>query len=466
MLPAQQSPTSRRQSTLARTVDAHSDRGGTINPGTIATSALGALFEWYDFFLYGSMAVLLGKLFFPASDATTGFLSSLATFGAGFVVRPFGALLFGRLGDQLGRKPTFLLTILIMGCSTVMVGLLPTYGQIGAAAPTLLVALRLIQGLALGGEYGGAASVVAEHAPPGRRGFATSWIQITTPLGFLLSLVVILSVRLLVGEEAFTAWGWRVPFLASSLLLTVSVLMRLRLEESPAFQHLKAARRISATPLLDAFGNRRNRRLLLLSLLGITAGQGVVSFTIHFYALFFLQHTLNVETVTAYLLVGTGMLIGTPWIVVFGALSDRIGPQPIMVTGMGLAAISYLPLFQGLTRAVNPLYPQPHNPTLLNAPLAVLILTLMMIMAAMVYGPTTARLVDLFPTEIRYTSISIPFHLGNGWFGGLLPLIAAALVVKTGNIYAGLIYPIAVCVMSIVVSLIYLPPQRDMSRHC
>jgi MFS family permease len=427
---------------------------------TIVASALGALFEWYDFFVYGSLAVLLGKLFFPAGDATTGFLSSLATFGAGFVVRPFGALVFGRLGDQLGRKPTFLLTILIMGSSTLLVGLLPTYGQIGPAAPALLVVLRLMQGLALGGEYGGAATFVAEHAPPRRRGFATSWIQITTPLGFLLSLAVVLSVRLLVGEAVFTAWGWRLPFLVSGLLLAVTLQLRLRLEESPAFSHLKNAKRISATPLRDAFGNRHNRRLLLLSLFGITAGQGVVTFTIYFYALFFLQHTLNVEAVTAYQLVGGGMLIGTPLIVVFGALSDRIGAQPIMVTGMGLAAIGYVPLFMALTRAVNPLYPQPFNPALLNGPLVVLILTLMMILAAMVYGPITARLVELFPTEIRYTSISLPFHLGNGWFGGLLPLIAAALVVKTGNIFAGLYYPIGVCGMSVMVSLVFLRGQR------
>jgi len=434
---------------------------GISHRRAIGASALGALFEWYDFFMYGSLAVLLGKLFFPPGDPTTGFLSSLATFGAGFVVRPFGALVFGRLGDLLGRKPTFLLTILIMGVSTLLVGLLPTYGQIGAAAPAMLVGLRLIQGLALGGEYGGAATVVAEHAPPQRRGFATSWIQITTPLGFLLSLAVILSVRLLVGEAAFTAWGWRVPFLASSLLLAVSLRLRLRLEESPAFSQLKRARRLSSTPLREAFGNRRNRRLLLLSLLGITAGQGVVSFTIHFYALFFLQHTLNVESVTAYLLVGSAMLIGTPLIIVFGALSDRIGAQPIMVTGMGLAAIGYLPLFRALTWAVNPHHPQPFDPALLNGPIAVALLTLMMIMAAMVYGPITAQLVDLFPTEIRYTSISLPFHLGNGWFGGLLPLIAAFLVIKTGNIYAGLYYPIGVCVMSILVSLIFLRPKRN-----
>ena len=401
--------------------------------------------------------MLLGKLFFPAADPTTGFLSSLATFGAGFVVRPFGALVFGRLGDLLGRKPTFLLTILIMGGSTLLVGLLPTYGQIGAAAPAMLVALRLIQGLALGGEYGGAAASVAEHAPPHRRGFATSWIQITTPLGFLLSLAVILGVRLLVGEAAFTAWGWRVPFLASSPLLALSLVLRLRLEESPAFSQLKLARKNSFTPLRDAFSNRRNRRLILISLFGITAGQGVVTFTIYFYALFFLQNTLNVETVTAYVLVGSAMLIGTPLMVFFGALSDRIGAHPIMLTGFGLAAIGYLPLFKALTRAVNPHYPEPFDPGLLNGPLAVFILTLMMVMAAMVYGPITARLVDLFPIEIRYTSISLPFHLGNGWFGGLLPLIAAFLVAKTGNIYGGLYYPIGICAMSILVSLFFLP---------
>ena len=400
--------------------------------------------------------MLLGKLFFPAADPTTGFLSSLATFGAGFVVRPFGALVFGRLGDLLGRKPTFLLTILIMGGSTLLVGLLPTYGQIGAAAPAMLVALRLIQGLALGGEYGGAATSVAEHAPPHRRGFATSWIQITTPLGFLLSLAVILGVRLLVGEAAFTAWGWRVPFLASSPLLALSLVLRLRLEESPAFSQLKLARKNSCTPLRDAFGNRCNRRLILISLFGITAGQGVVTFTIYFYALFFLQNTLNVETVTAYVLVGSAMLIGTPLMVFFGALSDRIGAHPIMLTGFGLAAIGYLPLFKALTRAVNPHYPEPFDPGLLNGPRAVFILTLMMVMAAMVYGPITARLVDLFPIEIRYTSISLPFHLGNGWFGGLLPLIAAFLVAKTGNIYGGLYYPIGICAMSILVSLLFL----------
>jgi MFS family permease len=426
----------------------------------IVASSLGTIFEWYDFFLYGALALLLGKLFFPPGNETAAFLSSLATFGAGFVVRPFGAVVFGRLGDLVGRKHTFLLTIVIMGASTALVGLLPTYKQIGIAAPILLVTLRMAQGLALGGEYGGAATYVAEHSPANRRGFDTSWIQTTATLGFLLSLAVILSSRLLLGEQTFASWGWRIPFLVSSLLVAISIYIRLKLKESPAFAELKAENKTSATPLKDAFGNWKNLKVLLTSLLGITAGQGVVWYTGQFYALFFLQNTLKVDAVTAYLLIGAALLIGTPFFVIFGALSDRIGRQRIMLLGMGLGAISFIPLFKALTHFVNPAYPAPYNPALLNAPMVVLILATLMIYVALVYGPIAAFLVELFPTEIRYTSISLPYHLGNGWFGGLLPLIAASLVVKTGNIYAGLYYPIGVCIMSIVVSVIFLRQKR------
>lgn len=426
----------------------------------IVASSLGTIFEWYDFFLYGALALLLGKLFFPPGNETAAFLSSLATFGAGFVVRPFGAVVFGRLGDLVGRKHTFLLTIVIMGASTALVGLLPTYKQIGMAAPILLVTLRMAQGLALGGEYGGAATYVAEHSPANRRGFDTSWIQTTATLGFLLSLAVILSSRLLLGEQTFASWGWRIPFLVSSLLVAISIYIRLKLKESPAFAELKAENKTSATPLKDAFGNWKNLKVLLTSLLGITAGQGVVWYTGQFYALFFLQNTLKVDAVTAYLLIGAALLIGTPFFVIFGALSDRIGRQRIMLLGMGLGAISFIPLFKALTHFVNPAYPAPYNPALLNAPMVVLILATLMIYVALVYGPIAAFLVELFPTEIRYTSISLPYHLGNGWFGGLLPLIAASLVVKTGNIYAGLYYPIGVCIMSIVVSVIFLRQKR------
>ncbi len=426
----------------------------------IVASSLGTIFEWYDFFLYGALALLLGKLFFPPGNETAAFLSSLATFGAGFVVRPFGAVVFGRLGDLVGRKHTFLLTIVIMGASTALVGLLPTYKQIGIAAPILLVTLRMAQGLALGGEYGGAATYVAEHSAANRRGFDTSWIQTTATLGFLLSLAVILSSRLLLGEQTFASWGWRIPFLVSSLLVAISIYIRLKLKESPAFAELKAENKTSATPLKDAFGNWKNLKVLLTSLLGITAGQGVVWYTGQFYALFFLQNTLKVDAVTAYLLIGAALLIGTPFFVIFGALSDRIGRQRIMLLGMGLGAISFIPLFKALTHFVNPAYPAPYNPALLNAPMVVLILATLMIYVALVYGPIAAFLVELFPTEIRYTSISLPYHLGNGWFGGLLPLIAASLVVKTGNIYAGLYYPIGVCIMSIVVSVIFLRQKR------
>lgn len=429
----------------------------------IVASSLGTIFEWYDFFLYGALAVLLGKLFFPSGNETAAFLSSLATFGAGFVVRPFGAVVFGRLGDLVGRKHTFLLTIVIMGVSTALVGLLPTYSQIGMAAPILLVTLRLAQGLSLGGEYGGAATYVAEHAPAHRRGFDTSWIQTTATLGFLLSLVVILSTRLLLGEAAFAVWGWRIPFIVSTVLVVISVYIRLKLRESPAFAELKAENRTSATPLRDAFGDPRNRRVLLTSLLGITAGQGVVWYTSQFYALFFLQNTLKVDAVTSYLLIGAALVIGTPFFVLFGALSDRIGRQRIMLAGMGLGAISFIPLFQALTHYTNPNYPAPYNPALLNAPMVVVILSILMLYVALVYGPIAAYLVELFPVRIRYTSISLPYHLGNGWFGGLLPLIAASLVVKTGNIYAGLYYPIAVCVMSMVVSLLFLRRTSDRS---
>ena len=436
----------------------------TIDPPTmrrvIFASSLGTLFEWYDFYLYGSLATFFGSLFFPAGNETAQLLSSLATFGAGFVVRPFGAVVFGRIGDLIGRKYTFLVTILTMGFSTALIGVLPTYATIGVAAPILLLALRLAQGLALGGEYGGAATYVAEHSPDARRGYYTSYIQTTATIGFFLSLVVILGCRVGFGEATFRAWGWRIPFLISTILVLVSLYIRLKLQESPLFARLKSEGRVSKNPLKAAFASSLNVKYMLVALFGATAGQGVVWYTGQFYALTFLQATLKVDFKTSYLLIGAALLIGTPFFVVFGALSDRIGRKRIMMAGMLLAALTYVPIYMGMRHCA-----QPGN--IQYVPL-VLLLALQVIYVTMVYGPIAAFLVELFPTSIRYTSMSLPYHIGNGWFGGLLPYTVVAISTSAwarshlagDAIYAGLAYPIGVALISFVVAAMFIRETR------
>ncbi|MGC8508530.1 MAG: MFS transporter [Thiomonas sp.] len=526
----------------------------------IFASSLGTVFEWYDFYLYGSLAAIIAKQFFAGLDAGSAFIFALLAFAAGFIVRPFGALLFGRLGDMIGRKYTFLVTILIMGLSTFIVGVLPNYAAIGVAAPVILIALRLLQGLALGGEYGGAATYVAEHAPHGKRGAYTSWIQTTATLGLFLSLLVILGTRTLLGEDTFNAWGWRVPFLVSILLLGVSVWIRLKLNESPAFVKMKADGKASKAPLTEAFARWGNLKYVILALLGLVAGQAVVWYTGQFYALFFLTQTLKVDGVTANLLIAAALLIGTPFFIVFGALSDKIGRKPIILAGCAIAALTYFPLFQALTHYANPAlyqavqnspvtltadpkectfqfnptgtakftsscdiakqmlaansanyntvsgtgpavikigdktisvvgakdlppdefkakeaalkkeigaalkaagYPAKADPAQMNLPMVIAILALLVIFVTMVYGPIAAALVELFPTRIRYTSMSLPYHIGNGWFGGLLPTISFALVAQNGNIYYGLWYPVIVAAGTFIIGLFFLPETKD-----
>ena len=436
----------------------------------IFASSLGTLFEWYDFYLYGSLAVFFGGLFFPAGNDRAALLASLATFGAGFGVRPLGALVFGRIGDLVGRKYTFLITIFTMGLSTALIGLLPTYASVGIVAPILLVTLRLAQGLALGGEYGGAATYVAEHVPDARRGWYTSFIQTTATLGFFLSLAVIGGCRLAFGAEAFKEWGWRVPFLASTVLLGVSVWIRLKMSESPLFTKLKSEGRVSKNPLRESFANPTNLRYVLIALFGATAGQGVVWYTGQFYALTFLQKPLNLDWRWAYSLVAIALALGTPLFLVFGSLSDRIGRKRIMMAGCLLAAISYVPIYMGMTALVNPdgaaaVATLP----MANAAGVVALLFVQMIWVCMVYGPIAAFLVELFPTSIRYTSMSLPYHLGNGWFGGFLPLIAtatttsawAATTFGANAKYTGLAYPIAICLMTFVIGSLFIRETKD-----
>jgi len=506
----------------------------------VFASSLGTVFEWYDFYLYATLAPFFAALFFPKENATAALLAAFATYAAGFLVRPFGAIVFGRVGDLVGRKYTFLVTILVMGFSTFAVGLLPTFETIGWAAPILLVSLRLLQGLALGGEYGGAATYVAEHSADDRRGYETAWIQTTATLGFFLSLFVIGICRFsgLLTPEQFGEWGWRLPFLVSLILLIFSVYIRLKLNESPVFQKMKAEGKGSKSPLTDSFLRYPNNKYVLLALLGATAGQGVVWYTGQFYALFFLTITLKVDGQLAYTLIAISLLIGTPFFIFFGWLSDRIGRLKIILAGCLIAAVTYFPLFQGLTHYANPAledyqaktqisvaatdcsfhififpwtnftecdkakdfltksglsfqsvpavegqnvqttinttvlqgfnadaykaaltesgYPAKADPAAMNKPMVVLILTIMMIYVTMVYGPIAAFLVELFPTKIRYTSMSLPYHIGNGWFGGMLPLLATAMVAASGDIYNGLWYPIVVAVMSVVIGLLFL----------
>ncbi|HIV73184.1 MAG TPA: MHS family MFS transporter [Candidatus Aquabacterium excrementipullorum] len=530
----------------------------------IFASSLGTVFEWYDFYLYGSLAAIIAKQFFAGLDPTSAFIFALLAFAAGFIVRPFGALVFGRLGDMIGRKYTFLVTILIMGASTFLVGVLPNYASIGVLAPVVLIVLRMLQGLALGGEYGGAATYVAEHAPHGKRGAYTAWIQTTATMGLFLSLLVILGTRTLVGEEAFADWGWRIPFVVSVLLLGISVWIRMSMNESPAFKKMKAEGKTSKAPLSESFGQWKNLKIVILALVGLVAGQAVVWYTGQFYALFFLTQTLKVDGATANILVAISLLIATPFFVVFGSLSDKIGRKPIILAGCLIAAVTYFPLFKALTEAANPDlahaqanapvtlvadqsecsfqfnptgtakftsscdiakqvlaagsvnyenvpgtgtaqikvgdkviesytskglpadeakakdaafkkavgaaikeagYPAKADPAKLNKPVVIAILTLLVIYVTMVYGPIAAMLVEMFPTRIRYTSMSLPYHIGNGWFGGLLPTTAFAIVAQTGNIYNGLWYPIIVALITFVVGLLFVRDTKDVDIY-
>jgi MFS family permease len=509
----------------------------------IFASSLGTVFEWYDFYLYATLAPFFAALFFPPGNDTAALLSAFATYAAGFLVRPFGAIIFGRVGDLVGRKYTFLVTIMVMGGATFAVGLLPTFASIGWAAPVLLVTLRLLQGLALGGEYGGAATYVAEHARPNERGYATSFIQTTATLGFFLALLVIGLARFHIDAKTFGDWGWRIPFLVSLILLVFSVYIRLKLNESPVFKRMKAEGKASKAPLTESFLRYPNNKYVLLALLGATAGQGVVWYTGQFYALFFLTITLKLDYLTAYGLIGLSLIIGTPFFLVFGWLSDRIGRLKIILAGCLIAAITYFPLFGALTHYANPAlerfqqmnpitvyadqstcnfhifvgpwsnfsacdraqdfltkaglsfksqnvsgatvsveigptriegwdaakwsaalaaggFPKSANPSEINYVMIELILLVMVIYVTMVYGPIAAFLVEMFPTKIRYTSMSLPYHIGNGWFGGMLPLLATAVVAATGDIYAGLWYPIAVAVMTLVVGSLFLRDTR------
>jgi len=511
----------------------------------ILASSLGTMFEWYDFYLYGSLAAIISKQFFAGVNETASFVFALLAFAAGFAVRPFGALVFGRLGDIAGRKYTFLVTIVIMGLATFAVGLLPTYASIGVAAPVLLVALRLLQGLAIGGEYGGAAIYVAEHAPPGQRGFFTSWIQTTASLGLLLSLAVILGARTITGD-AFEDWGWRIPFLMSIVLLGISVWIRLKLEESPTFQRIKAEGKQSKAPLTESFARWPNAKLVLIALFGGVAGQAVVWYGGQFYALFFLTQTLKLDATTANLLQAGALIIGTPLFVVCGTLSDKLGRKKMIMAGLALAVLTTFPIFQGLTRFANPDlaaaqdtakavivadpatcafqfnpvgtaaftsdcdkargalarasvsyvneaapagattivriggveivgfdqaavsaaikaagYPEKADPAKINILGVLGLLTLLMLYVAMVYGPIAAMLVELFPARIRYTSMSLPYHIGNGWFGGFLPSVSFALVAMSGNIYYGLWYPVLIAGGSLIIGLLFLPETKD-----
>ena len=567
----------------------------------IFASSLGTVFEWYDFYLYGSLAAIIAKQFFSGLDEGSAFIFALLAFAAGFIVRPFGAIFFGRLGDMIGRKYTFLVTILIMGLSTFIVGILPNYASIGVAAPVILIALRMLQGLALGGEYGGAATYVAEHAPHGKRGAYTSWIQTTATLGLFLSLMVILGTRTLIGEAAFADWGWRVPFIVSILLLAVSVYIRLSMNESPAFAKMKAEGKTSKAPLSESFGQWKNLKIVILALVGLTAGQAVVWYSGQFYALFFLTQALKVDGATANIMVAISLIIGTPFFILFGAWSDKIGRKPIIMAGCLLAVLTYFPVFTALTKAANPdlaaaqaankvvvtadpaecsfqfnptgtakftsscdiakqrlagasvsydnvvapagtpatikvgetvvnvkyspeevaaaktkaeaklaevTAAQPQDAkaveaaaktvkdlssdktastTLLGSNLSaalkaanypakadmakfdkvtvIAILTYLVILVTMVYGPIAAMLVEMFPTRIRYTSMSLPYHIGNGWFGGLLPTTAFAIVAQTGNMYNGLWYPIIIAGMTFVIGMLFVKETKDIDIY-
>jgi hypothetical protein len=538
------------------------DAGQGMTPDerkVIFASSLGTVFEWYDFYLYGSLAAIISKQFFAGVNETTAFIFALLAFAAGFAVRPFGALLFGRLGDLIGRKYTFLITIVIMGAATFGVGILPGYAALGVMAPVTLIGLRLLQGLALGGEYGGAATYVAEHAPRNKRGAYTAWIQTTATLGLFLSLLVILACRTWLGKDDFEAWGWRIPFWVSLILLGVSVWIRLSLSESPVFQRMKDEGKRSKRPLTEAFGQWSNLKIVILALLGAVAGQAVVWYTGQFYALFFLTQMLKVDPQAANLMIAASLLIGTPFFIVFGSLSDKIGRKPIIMLGCLLAALTYFPIFKAITKYANPAlaqaaqtspvtvvadpatchfqfdpigkakftspcdiakaalakagisyeneaaapgtmasikmgattiqshdggapdakekgeafkkefgaavktagYPEKADPAGVNYPMVIALLTLLVLYVTMVYGPIAAFLVELFPTRIRYTSLSLPYHIGNGWFGGFLPTTAFAMVAAKGDIYYGLWYPIVVAAGTFIIGMLFLPETKD-----
>jgi MFS family permease len=419
----------------------------------ITASSVGTMIEWYDFYIFGSLAAIIATQFFPGGNPTASFLKTLATFAVGFAVRPFGALVFGRIGDLTGRKFAFLATLLIMGGSTAAIGFLPGYGRIGIAAPIVLVILRLLQGLALGGEYGGAAVYVAEHAPDGRRGYYTSFIQTTATLGLFLSLAVILIVRAIVGEDAFKVWGWRVPFILSLLLVAISYYIRIRLRESPLFAILKETGKTSRAPIQESFGSWSRWKVFFVVLFGATAGQAVVWYTGQFYALLFMQTVLKVPLVTSYVCVAIALLLGAPLFVFFGSLSDRIGRKKIMMAGNLLAALLYVPIYHAMKHYSNPV----------NAVALTALVFVQVVFVTMVYGPIAAFLVEAFPARIRYTSMSLPYHFGNGWFGGFLPIIATSLVARTGNIYAGLAFPIVVALITVVVGSLFLKDQHNES---
>jgi MFS family permease len=462
----------------------------------IAASAVGTMIEWYDFYIFGSLAIVISPLFYPSGNNTLALIAYLSTFAVGFVVRPFGALFFGRIGDLVGRKYAFLVTLLIMGGATAAIGFLPTYATIGIAAPMILLLIRILQGLALGGEYGGAAVYVAEHVPDERRGFYTSFIQITATLGLFLSLVVVLTVQNAMSKETFNSWGWRVPFVISIFLVGISLYIRLRMKESPIFRHIKSAGMTSVQPLKEAFTKWVNLKRVLISLFGATAGQGVVWYTGQFYALFYLQTILKVNGRSANYIVAIALLIGMPLFVFFGALSDRIGRKWIMMAGCLLATIMYLPLYHAMqsaagsnvvtaisqnnpvtgainltpqTRVNDVLQPAPEVlpytdfSTLMSSSIAwklILLVFVQVIFVTMVYGPIAAYLVEAFPAKIRYTSLSLPYHIGNGVFGGLLPLIGLTVIAQTGNIYAGLYYPIVVAGITFIVGSLLLKETR------
>jgi MFS family permease len=458
----------------------------------IAASAVGTMIEWYDFYIFGSLAAVISPLFYPRGDDTLALIAYLSTFAVGFVVRPFGALFFGRIGDLVGRKYAFLVTLVIMGGATALIGFLPTYATVGIVAPIALLVIRILQGLALGGEYGGAAVYVAEHVPDGTRGFYTSFIQITATLGLFMSLAVILFVQNTMSAEAFRAWGWRLPFVISIFLVAISLYIRLRMKESPIFEHIKSTGMTSATPLKEAFGRWDNLKRVLISLFGATAGQGVVWYTGQFYALFYLQTILKVNVTSATYIVAAALVLGMPLFVVFGALSDRIGRKWIMMAGCLIAAISYVPIYRAMqsasgsgvvtavsqrsavtgaisltpmTRVDGALQPAPEVlpftslGALVSSAVAwklVALVFIQVVFVTMVYGPIAAYLVEAFPAKIRYTALSLPYHIGNGVFGGLLPLIGLSIVARTGNIYAGLYYPIIVASITFVVGSLLL----------
>ena len=419
--------------------------------GVIAASSAGTVIEWYDFYIFGSLSATLSGVFYPGANSTYSLLKWLATFAAGFAVRPFGALVFGRIGDLVGRKYAFMMTLLIMGGSTALIGLLPGYGTLGIFAPILLVSLRLLQGLALGGEYGGAAVYVAEHAPDDKRGYYTSFIQTTATLGLFLSLIVILVTKHSMTDAEFKSWGWRIPFLISAVLVVVSYYIRARMAESPLFVQLQKEGKTSQAPLTDAYGTAERWKVFFIVLLGATAGQAVVWYTGQFYALFFLQTVLKVPVDTAYSIVAIALVLGTPFFVVFGALSDRIGRKGIIMSGCLLAALTYIPIYHGMSAAAEPV----------NFWMLVLYMFIQVLYVTMVYGPIAAFLVESFPAKIRYTSLSLPYHFGNGWFGGFTPVIATSIVAATGNRYAGLWFPISVALMTFVVGGLLLHETKD-----